>query len=261
MGSIMTVERRITAAAAAVAVGLVTGIVAIVVWVIPDRRDEIWVDLAGAGIQLIVIIGLGGVVTSVLRYAEASRDRRRQRDDRRFAIFAELVTAYHRLKFVRRNLRMIGIRSRPDVLRAEQVEALRTGMQTITEVQLTLEEVVRSLDARSVFDNAAAIHDDLSKLAAYVDGLVDEWEHHGECFWAESQTRKVADLPRLQAFLGPAKDDFRPNAAVPLGRVEWTVRGELPEGADADRRAAQRRAIPGDRAEPGPAPDPFALNP
>jgi hypothetical protein len=204
----MTVERRMMAAATALAVALVAGIVAIALWVVPERRDDIWVDLARAGIQLVVIIGLGGVVSSVLRFAEASRDRRRLRDERRFGIFEQLVTAYHRLKFVRRNLRMVGIRSRPDVLRAEQVEALRTGMQTITEVQLTLEEVLRSPDARSVFENAAAIHDHLSALASYVGSLVDEWEHHGKCFWVDQQTRKVGDCRGCRRSSVPPRTTF-----------------------------------------------------
>jgi hypothetical protein len=256
----VTIDRRITIGAIAFAAVLVAGIVAIALWVVPDRREDIWVDLARAGIQLVVIIGLGGVVSSVLRGAEASRDRRRQRDERRFAIFEQLVTAYHRLKFVRRNLRMVGIRSQPDVLRAEQIEALRTGMQTITEVQLTLEEVLRSLDARSVFDNATAIRDHLGDLGQYVGRLVDEWERHGKCFWVDHQTRKVSELRALQRFLGPAKDDFRPHAAEPLGWVEWIVRGELPEGVEAARRSTRARSEAHQQPQPERAPDPFATD-
>ncbi len=256
----MTVDRKVVIGAIGLAFVLVAVIVTVTLWMVPERRDDIWVDLARAGIQLVVIIGLGGVVSLVLRDAEVSRDRRRQRDERRFAIFEQLVLAYHRLKFVRRNLRMVGIRSQPDVLRPEQVEALRTGMQTITEVQLTLEEIVRGLDARSVFEDAEKIHDLVNDLAAYVGGLVDEWERHGKCFWVDHQTRKVAELPTLQLFLGPARYDFRPNAADPLGRVELLVRAELPEGIEAARRAA--RGMSDARSQPADTepPDPFAIH-
>jgi hypothetical protein len=223
---------------------------------VPDRRDDIWVDLARAAIQLVVIIGLGGVVSLVLRDAEAARERRRLLDERRYAIFEQLVTVYNRLKFVRRNLRMVGLRGNPDSLRAEQVEALRTGMQTLTEAQLTLEEVLRGLDARPVFGKADEIHDRLTALAGYVGRLVDEWEHQGQHFWVGQQTKEVGELPRLQKFLGPAKDDFRPHAAEPLGWVECIVREQLPEAKSA--RPTTRANDMASSHVPARAPDPFA---
>jgi len=70
----------------------------------------------------------------------------------------------------------------------------------------------------------------------------------------DAQTRRIADLPRLQKFLGPAKDDFRPNAAEPLGWVEWIVREQLPEGG---ARPARARRAPVTQV-PERAPDPFA---
>ena len=61
------IDRRVLAGAAAIAAVLVAAVSAITLWVVPGRRDDIWVDLARAGIQLVVIIGLGGVVSLVLR--------------------------------------------------------------------------------------------------------------------------------------------------------------------------------------------------
>jgi hypothetical protein len=250
------IDRRVLTRAVVLAAMLVAAVTAIALGAVPDRRDDIWVDLARAGIQLVVIIGLGGVVSLVLKDAEAARDRRRLLDERRYATFEQLVTMYNRLKFVRRNLRMVGLRSHPDALRAEQVEALRTAQQTITEVQLTLEEVLRGLDARPIFDKAKEIHERLGILTIYVDKLVDEWERQGKHFWVDQQTRKVGDLPRLQKFLGPAKDDFRPNAAEPLGWVEWIIREQLIEGKMA---LLTSRAQHSNRAQaPARAPDPFA---
>lgn len=234
----MQLDRRVWEGGIAAAVILIGGLVTIAVVAVPDRRDDIWIEVAKAGIQLLVVIGLGAVVSTVMKSAEAARDRGRQRDERRFAIFAQIVAAYHRLKFVRRNLRMVGIRSRPEQLRPEQVEALRSGMETIAEVQLEFEEVMRSLDARSAFDDAEEIARHLGLLADYVGNLVKEWEDHGECFWSDNQSRRVGELPRLQAFIGRAADDFRPNAATPMGWLEWIVRGELPEGRAAQRSTA-----------------------
>lgn len=216
---------------------LVMAVVAIGGWAVPARRDDLWVELAKAGIQLVVVIGLGGVVSAVLRTIDVSRERRRIRDERRFAIFQQLVTAYHQLKFVRRNLRTVGLRDGPDELLPEQVEALRAGMATVVDANLTLEQLYRELDARSVFERSEEVHHHLGRLLQYLSNLIDEWEHNGAGFWSTRQTGRVRDLVVLQAFLGPAKDDFRPNAADPMGRVEWIVRDELLAG---ETRKAQR---------------------
>ena len=82
----------------AAAVALVVGLIAIAVAAVPDQRDELWIALAKAGIQLLVVIGLGAIVGAVVKSAEEARDQRRQRDERRFAIFTQVVSAYHRLK-------------------------------------------------------------------------------------------------------------------------------------------------------------------
>ena len=65
------IDRRILTAAAVLAALLVAAVTAIALWVVPDRRDDIWVDLARAAIQLVVIIGLGGVVNTVYRQGYA----------------------------------------------------------------------------------------------------------------------------------------------------------------------------------------------
>jgi hypothetical protein len=211
---------------------LLAAVACIGVFLVPGRGTDIWVEIAKACIQLVVVVGLGGIVGLVLRSVDEMRDQRRARDDRRFAIFQQLVTAYHRLKFVRRNLRTVGLRHPgPEQLRAEQLAALREGLTSIVEVDLTLEQVYRELDARSVFTDQVSIHEHLGRLLKYVSCLVEEWEMHGGGFWDDQQAIRVGDLPKLQAFLGPAKDDFRPNAADPMGRVEWIVRGELPNSS------------------------------
>jgi hypothetical protein len=208
----MDKQWRVPVAVVAGSFVLATVIVIAVARAVPEQRDELWIDLAKAGIQLAVVIGLGGVL-----------------DEHRFEVFRDVIAAYHQLKSVRRNLRTVGLRDCTDhPLRPEQIEALRSEMATVVEVQLTLEQMMRELDARSTtFARSAEIALHLSRLAIYVDGLVEEWEKHGRKFWADHQPGKVSDLKALQAFLGRAADDFRPRAADPLGRVEQIVREEL----------------------------------
>jgi hypothetical protein len=229
---------RIWLSMLAITVALLGTVAYIAMFLVPGREADIWVEIAKACIQLVVVVGLGGIVGLVLRSVDEKRDQRRARDERRFAIFQQLVAAYHRLKFVRRNLRTVGLRRPgPERLRPEQLAALREGLTSIVEIDLTLEQVYRELDARSAFSDRDSIHEQLGRLLQYVSGLVEEWEIHSGGFWDDHQSVRVGDLPKLQAFLGPAKDDFRPNAADPMGRVEWIVRGELPNASYAKKPA------------------------
>jgi hypothetical protein len=220
--------KRIWLSAAATLLVLLAVVIAVAVFLAPGRAADIWTEIAKACIQLVVVVGLGGVVGVVLRSIDERRDERRARDERRFAIFQELVDAYHRIKSVRRQLRTVGLRA-PGLerLRSEQLTALREGMTTIIEAELTLEQIYRELDARSVFDRNDDIREQLGRLLGYTSGLVGEWEKYGGAFWKDAQTRSVADLPKLQAFLGPAKADFTGRAADPIGWIEWIVRDEL----------------------------------
>lgn len=194
----------------------------------PSRAPDIWMEIAKACIQLVVVVGLGGVVGGVLKVVDEQRSQRRLRDDLRFKVFQEVVTAYHRLKFVRRNLRAVGLRRpEPGRLRPEQVSALRKGQTTLVEVELTLEQMNRELETRSIFDRSPEIRRHLARLLAYLSKIIDEWEHYGGQVWGDQQSVSVGELPRLQAFLGRAEHDFRPNAADPMGWVEWIIRDEL----------------------------------
>jgi hypothetical protein len=113
-------------------------------------------------------------------------------------------------------------------LLAAQLTALREGLTSIAEADLTLEQIYRGLDARSVFTDQASFHEQLGRLLKYLSGIVEEWQMHGGGFWDDEQTVRVGDLPKRRVLLGPATDDFGPNAADPMGRVEWIVPGELP---------------------------------
>ena len=226
----MTEARRIWVVTVALMATLLLVVSAIGFWAVPKRREELWFELAKAGIQLAVVIGLGGVVSSVLRAVDASRERRRIRNEHRFATFQQLVAAYHQLKLVRRNLRMVGVRDGPDALRPEQVEALRSGMTMVVEAELTLEQIYREVNTRSVFHRTVEIESSLDLLLPYIRQLVKEWEAHGPAFWPDHQTENVRNLVALQAFLAGAEHGFRKNAADPMMNMQLAVRDELLAG-------------------------------
>lgn len=125
-------RRIIWLSTAAAVVVLLAVVICVAVFLAPSRAADIWTEIAKACIQLVVVVGLGGIVGVVLRSIDERRDERRARDERRFAIFQELVDAYHRIKLVRRRLRTVGLRAPgPERLRSEQLKTLREGMTTI----------------------------------------------------------------------------------------------------------------------------------
>jgi hypothetical protein len=237
--------RLIWLSMAAASVLLLAIVSCVGVFLAPNRAPDIWIEIAKACIQLVVVVGLGGAVGVVLKAVDERRSQRRLRDDLRFRMFQEVVSAYHRLKFVRRNLRAMGLRRPgPERLRPEQVSALREGQTTLVEVELTLEQMNRELATRSIFDRSDEIRRHLARLLDYLSSIVDEWEHYGGPLWEDQQSVLIDELTRLQAFLGRAEDDFRPNAADPMGWVEWIVRDELvsAQSSTAMRRQELHRA-------------------
>ncbi|MBE1551892.1 hypothetical protein GGC64_005979 [Mycobacterium sp. OAS707] len=207
---------------------LLAVVICVAVFLAPTRASDIWTEIAKACIQLLVVVGLGGVVGTVLRSVDQRRDERRARDEQRYAIFQQTVDAYHRLKYVRRYFRSMGLRApAPQPLSSKQLTALRDGMTDVIQVELTLEDIYRGLDARPVFDRTKDIRHQLDRLLKYVSGLVKEWEKSGAALCKNSQAVHVDNLPRLQAFLAPAPVSFTAGAADPMGWIEWIVRDEL----------------------------------
>ena len=229
---------RIWVVALASMAALVIAVFAIGAFAVPTRTDDLWVEGAKAAIQLVVVIGLGGVVSFVFRTVEVSRERRRILDERRFAIFQQLVTVYHQLKFVRRNLRMVGLRGGPDGLLPEQVEALRSGMETVVDVGLTLEQISRELDAQSVFDRSEEINRELGRLLQYVDNLVEEWEGRGRAVLARSTDRSGAGSGGSAALSWPREGRLPSKCRLADG-VWWSGpfgRTKLMAGSHSTRR-------------------------
>ena len=219
-------HRSLTAALAVIASIAILVVVAVVIW-IPTKRDDVLFELAKASFQLLIVIILGGLVSLVFRNIDASRDQRRTRDELRFEALQKMVETYHDLKAVRRNLRFAGLRDYSGPLRCEQVDALRKGMETILKVHLAVEQFLRELSTRTIFDSNDQINTQLQLLNVYVEEIVSEWEAKGGLFWRDTPDSRVTDLPKLQELLGPAKNSFRWRAATPLGHVQLTIRAEL----------------------------------
>ncbi|MEE3850156.1 hypothetical protein VZC37_07410 [Gordonia sp. LSe1-13] len=183
-----------------------------------DLRKELFKSLT----QLVVVGFIGAMVSAMIQYFRDQREHRtelikEQRDQekitraRQYEVFAEIVTAYHQFKTVRRNLRMIGIldaieSGRLNSLTKTQIADLRSGMLVLSDVDLTLEQIDRSLTVDPMFEDSEALQADLYPMRDYVEALVDEWELRGPQFLVAGAAPDDIQLPILHAFLRKIDD-------------------------------------------------------
>jgi len=183
----------------------------------PQKRDEIWFEVAKAGLQLGVVAIIGAGIAASLKRLEVARDNRRQLSDHRLGILRRVVTSYNRIKAVRRILRAHGFRS-PDVgdLTAEQVSVFESQLQRLNEEQLTLEATYREIEAQpTVFANSACIQSTLKTVEEYLHGVIG-WEAYGAEVVAHAPANVLNKMSHLQAFLDSSKLGFKSGAGTPM---------------------------------------------
>jgi len=198
-------------------------------WLLPSsRRPDIWFEVAKAGVQLGVVVILGGVVAAALRYLDATREDRRRLQEYRLGVFHDLLAAYTRIKAARRTLRAFGFRATVDAgLDADQVAEYRAQMRLLLHSQLSLEKVRRELATRPDLFRDTSLRDSISGPEKYVHSLVNEWEEKGVMITDGADAGRLGTLSELQAFLGPADQTFRENLSRPMEDVQAAMRSEL----------------------------------
>jgi hypothetical protein len=184
----------------------------------PKKGDEIWLEVAKAGLQLGVVTIVGGGIAASLKHLEATREQRRQLSDYRLGILRSVVTSYNRIKAVRRILRAHGFRSSAvDNLTAEQVSAFDSQLQHLNEEQLTLEATYRDIEAQpALFTNSACIQSALKTVEEYLHGVIQDWEDHGAEVVAHAPANVLNKMSQLQTFLGSSKLGFKSGAGTPM---------------------------------------------
>lgn len=183
------------------------------------QSSDPWLEVAKAGLQLGVIVLVGGAATYGFKFLESERDakarklesernddaRKREsernaqarelesarnaqarRDEYLLGVIRNLVESYNRTKSVRRTLRAYGFRKpeepRPDAQRftAEQVDAYRKQMAVLVEAQLRLEEISREIRAQpQVFKHSEALEVLIHTGESYVNKVIGDWEARG----------------------------------------------------------------------------------
>lgn len=74
-----------------------------------STADELWLELAKAGIQIVAVGVVGGALAQAWRRIQTQREAAAAADDKIRAELAELVALYNNVKAVRRRLRSLGL--------------------------------------------------------------------------------------------------------------------------------------------------------
>jgi len=203
-------------------------------------RETTWRAIAESLIQLALVALIGGGLTYLIHYAQASiersrqdRDRaqeeRRRIDERRLQVFRDLVASYNHVKGVRRNLRTLGLFD-SDALNAEQVAELRAQMTLLIEAQLSIEAIGREFSAdRATFSEESTLHRYTDTVEKYLHDVIKQWECHGGAIWAGVDRTKMQALDALHDFIAGTDRGFRENIMNPMRELRGTLRTQLLE--------------------------------
>jgi hypothetical protein len=219
--------------------GLVVAIALFVAGTI--HSGDLGLELAKGGIQLLVVAILGGVVGFGFRNLDEHRtdqrrredkeltEKRRQEDDRRLkerrqediaregrrrldeyraGFVAELWSAYHRVKAVRRTLTAYGFASKSGTLSEEQCREYDLQMKELDDAQLSLETLMRAVeydDGRIFGDGREHLRAKLDSAQGYVNHVIGDWEvHRGEVRPGAERACALATQQHLGPFLDEA---------------------------------------------------------
>lgn len=211
--------RRWLFPAALVALALV-GAVVLIVWgegIAVRVHPEVFKVLA----QLVLLAGLGGVGSLVIKEFHGARERREQTKERLRSALSGLITSYNEVKGLRRRLRAEAIRPNAEdpaaVVKSMEYAAL---LQRLNDSQLNIEAYVRLIEGnRDLYPDSQVLLDELGRAEEYLGNLVTEWEDNLGSFQGTPSQQSLAKLQLLRRFVGDASISFKPSFSDPISKV------------------------------------------
>lgn len=198
-------------------VALLSGVLVVVGALFAEKRSQVALEAAKAGLQLGVITLTGAAVSEALRRlaesrelqareAERLRERRQALYEYRLAVYRDAVDAYNQVKTVRRALRAAGLaRSLAGEAPFTAHEKLDDLMLTLNGAELTFEKIRREVVAQpAAFPTTAGSIEATAKLIEDpLREVLKTWEQHGHRLAGDTDVSTVEELEALRTFLGP----------------------------------------------------------
>jgi hypothetical protein len=238
----------------AAAVGLAATIIAAVAaHRTPDSwLDDLWFEVAKAGVQVVAVGVLGGALAAVWRTLSAWSERQRQERSKLREELVELFTLYNGVKQVRRILRSQGLdlqaRHRPDravtpgqTLTEQQSQAFHEQMLALTTLQLGFESKGRQFGQTNLLgEDTNRVVSCLGKIEGYLNQVLKEaWERRGWTIDAGTDVAVVSEA--LQCLF--RKVPFRANMSDPLRQITRLINEHVFGKATEKTREALNRVV------------------
>jgi hypothetical protein len=203
--------------------------------------DELWLEVAKAGVQVVAVGVLGGALAAVWRNITAhreakvaedakERDREVERNDKIRAELVSLVALYNGVKSVRRIVRSLGLdlKTYPDaeretvrqtaILSEEQARGFHAQMLILSGLQLEFESKARQFGQTDFLgDDTDQVVTNLGRIENHLNRVLELWEESG---WTIQQgttpLRLVSDGLKL---LLRVREHLRPEVSDPLREI------------------------------------------
>jgi hypothetical protein len=213
----------------------VTGVIVLVIGMANTDKSgsDLWFEVAKSGLQLAAITVVGAVITAGLRF----REERRARKAEQLRAFHNFLTAYNKVKAVRRNLRALGLLHLTEPINAEQANGLRQRMIELNDAQLLLETFNRENAESSLFDEWPAMALPISVAENYLHEVHERWEERGGNIWAGASASAIEELElvRLIGKKRDARSEFENLLSEPLDEITVILHRELYGGGHTSR--------------------------
>lgn len=167
----------------------------------PDRREPMRLELFKSGLQLAVIVIVGGGIALLYKWVERNWETRRTQSELRKHYVARLGDAYRGVKEARRLLRASGIRplpgAAPSILSEGQIDRYDEQMRTISQEQLALEALGIESENFPLAADSKSLTSEIRKMERYLGRIIDEYED------VRPQSRlDLGHMKRLSEFTG-----------------------------------------------------------
>ena len=192
-------------------------------------HDQIWIEIAKAGLQLGIVSIIGGGITLILKRFERRQEERRTLNEYRLKVLHDVTTSYNQIKAVRRTLRAFGFKTPRSLLTLDQVIEFRGQMKSLDEAQLALERLKREVRVRSdSFCKAQQIQCALVTAEEYIQDVLKDWETKGVDIIVGAAPNVPASMGKLQTFLDKAEKEkgFTQGVADPMELIERLIRSQ-----------------------------------
>ena len=172
---------------------------------VPDRQDDIWVELAKSSAQILVLALATGVVGAMLRDRDALRESQRRHEASLLAFLEQIETTYGQVKTARRMLRTLGFDTLSAmILTSDQASGLRVQMALLNDAELSFETYARKVAAMPGLwaAESASMAAELTHVYQYIHSVLMEWQTNPTVFSTGADTSAMQGWLHFRQFVG-----------------------------------------------------------